>query len=76
MGLSDRGSLLMRMWRSRYRVAMMAFVSLLLPGCGLLIDAVEQVWPVTGNRVDIICERERVQVGLSSCCRQFNGGPA
>ena len=65
MGLSDRGSLLMRMWRSRYRVAMMAFVSLLLPGCGLLIDAVEQVWPVTGNRVDIICERERVQVGLT-----------
>jgi ABC-type amino acid transport substrate-binding protein len=36
-----------------------------LPGCGLLIDAVEQVWPVTGNRVDAICTRERVQVGLA-----------
>lgn len=43
----------------------MALLGLLLPGCGLLIDAVEQVWPVTGKRVDIICERERVQVGLA-----------
>ncbi|CAE6772760.1 MAG: transporter substrate-binding domain-containing protein [Nitrospira sp.] len=55
------------MWmrRSGYRVAMMALLAPLLPGCGLLIDVVEQVWPVTGNRVDIICERERVQVGLT-----------
>jgi hypothetical protein len=35
------------------------------PGAGLLIDAVEHVWPVSGNKVDIICERERVQVGLA-----------
>ncbi|MEZ4285053.1 MAG: hypothetical protein R3B08_10260 [Nitrospira sp.] len=30
---------------------------------GLLIDAVERVWPVAGNRVDIICARERVKSG-------------
>ena len=50
---------------SRVRVGWMAVLCLCLPGCGLLIDAVEHVWPVSGNKVDIICERERVQVGLA-----------
>ena len=26
------------------------------PGCGLPIDVAEQVWPVAGSKVDIICE--------------------
>lgn len=51
--------------RSRGWLACTAVLCLFLPGCGLLIDAVEQVWPVTGNRVDAICTRERVQVGLA-----------
>ncbi|MGZ8383391.1 MAG: hypothetical protein ACXWWE_05220, partial [Nitrospira sp.] len=51
--------------RSSGWLACTAVLSLFLPGCGLLIDAVEQVWPVTGNRVDAICTRERVQVGLA-----------
>ena len=53
------------MSRMRCRMAWTGLLCLLLPGCGLLIDAVEQVWPMTGNRVEIICERERVQVGLT-----------
>ena len=63
MGISHRRSVLMR--ASRVRVGWMAVLCLCLPGCGLLIDAVEHVWPVSGNKVDIICERERVQVGLA-----------
>lgn len=63
MGLSHGGSLLIgRSWRGSIGLVLFC---LLLPGCGLLIDAVEHVWPVTGNKVDIICERERVQVGLA-----------
>lgn len=53
------------MQASCVRMGWMALLCLFLPGCGLLIDAVEHVWPVTGNKVDIICERERVQVGLT-----------
>jgi ABC-type amino acid transport substrate-binding protein len=63
MGLSDRGAILVRStWR---KPVWPALLCLFLSGCGLLIDAVEQVWPVTGSKVDIICERERVQVGLA-----------
>ena len=50
---------------SRVCLGWTAVLCLCLPGCGLLIDAVEHVWPVSGNKVDIICERERVQVGLA-----------
>ncbi len=63
MGVSDwrailiKSSLCGRVWP--------ALLCLLLSGCGLLIDAVEQVWPVAGSKVDIICERGRVQVGLA-----------
>lgn len=63
MGLLDRRPILMRAWPGR--LGWTAVLLLLLPGCGLLIDAVEKVWPVTGNEVDTICTRERVQVGLA-----------
>ncbi len=63
MGIPDRRSILTG--ASRGWLGCTAVLCLLLPGCGLLIDAVEQVWPVTGNKVDAICTRERVQVGLA-----------
>lgn len=63
MGILDRRSILTGV--SRGRLGCTAVLCLLLPGCGLLIDAVEQVWPATGNKVDAICTRERVQVGLA-----------
>jgi ABC-type amino acid transport/signal transduction systems, periplasmic component/domain len=63
MGILDRRSVLTCASRSWLGCA--AVFLLLLPGCGLLIDAVEQAWPVTGNEVDAICSRARVQVGLA-----------
>lgn len=63
MGVLDRGSILRPALWSGLGGGMLSL--LLLSGCGLLIDAVEQVWPVMGNKVDAICTRERVQVGLA-----------
>lgn len=63
MGIPHRRPILIR--ASLFRLGWIAAICCVLPGCGLLIDAVEQVWPVTGNKVDVICERERVQVGLA-----------
>jgi len=63
MGIPHGRQILMS--RSRSRLGCAAVLCLLLPGCGLLIDAVEQVWPATGNKVDIVCARQRVQVGLA-----------
>ncbi len=38
---------------------------LLLPGCGLLIDAAELIYPVTSNELDRICRRQQIQVGMA-----------
>lgn len=41
---------------------------LLLPlmhGCGLIFDAMHQVYPVTTNEMDKICRRQQVQVGMA-----------
>ena len=38
---------------------------LLLPGCGLLFDAVQQIYPVTTSEIDTICRRQQVQVGMA-----------
>ena len=71
MGVSDWRAILIK--SSRCGRVWPALLCLLLSGCGLLIDAVEQVWPVAGSKVDIICERGRVQVGLA---REDRGGDA
>ncbi len=63
MGLPDRCAILIK-W-SWCAAVWLGLLSLSLSGCGLLIDAVERVWPVAGSKVDIICERGRVQVGLA-----------
>lgn len=38
---------------------------LLLQGCGLIIDAVKLVYPLTTNQLDTICRRGHVQVGMA-----------
>jgi polar amino acid transport system substrate-binding protein len=40
-------------------------VGLLLPGCGLVFDAVEMVHPLTRDELSAICSREQVRVGIS-----------
>jgi polar amino acid transport system substrate-binding protein len=39
---------------------------LLLPGCGLIFDAVQLVYPVSTNELDAICRRGKVQVGMAA----------
>lgn len=38
---------------------------LLLQGCGLIIDAITMVYPLTKNELDRICRRQQVQVGMA-----------
>lgn len=38
---------------------------LVFPGCGLVIDATQQVWPYTADQADSICQRGRLQVGIA-----------
>ncbi|TAJ27693.1 MAG: transporter substrate-binding domain-containing protein, partial [Nitrospirae bacterium] len=48
------------------RVRLCALVlGLALQGCGLAIDAVQQVWPRAVDEVDGICARGRVHVGVA-----------
>lgn len=48
-------------------LASFAFVILgtLLPGCGLVYDAVELVHPLTRDELSVICSRARLRVGIS-----------
>ena len=41
------------------------FCILFLQGCGLIIDAIQWVYPVTTNELDRICRRQQVQVGMA-----------
>jgi ABC-type amino acid transport substrate-binding protein len=34
-------------------------------GCGLVVDAVQLVWPITTNELDAICDRGQVRVGMA-----------
>lgn len=38
---------------------------LVFPGCGLVIDAAQQVWPHTADQADSICRQGRLQVGIA-----------
>lgn len=62
MGILDRRSILIRRMT---RVLLPTVWCAALSGCGLLIDTIEQVIPVSANEVETICERGRVQVGLA-----------
>jgi ABC-type amino acid transport substrate-binding protein len=39
---------------------------LFLPGCGLIFDAVQLVYPMSTNELDAICRRGKVQVGMAA----------
>lgn len=63
MGVSHWRSILGR------RAAQFAWtlpLALLLPGCGLLIDAIEMVRPIATDEVQAICLRQRVQIGMAA----------
>jgi polar amino acid transport system substrate-binding protein len=36
-----------------------------MPGCGLVVDAVQLVWPVATNELDAICARGQIRVGMA-----------
>ena len=46
---------------------LVALVLMILPlqGCGLLFDAVHNIYPITANELDRICQRKQVQVGMA-----------
>jgi ABC-type amino acid transport substrate-binding protein len=46
------------------RLLCLALLSL-LQGCGLLLDAVQLVYPLTTNELDRICRRQQLQVGMA-----------
>lgn len=45
----------------------MAFCLILMTtsACGLVVDAVQSVWPIATNELDAICTRGRVRVGMA-----------
>ena len=40
-------------------------ICLFLQGCGLLLDAVQYVYPLTSDELDRICRRQHIQVGMA-----------
>ena len=50
---------LMRKWAS---LLLMAFM---IQGCGLVVDAVQLMWPIATNELDAICSRGQVRVGMA-----------
>ncbi|THJ23618.1 MAG: transporter substrate-binding domain-containing protein [Nitrospira sp. CG24D] len=52
-------------WDRVSPVAALLFLLPLMQGCGLLFDAVQQIYPVTTNELDRICRRQQVQVGMA-----------
>ena len=47
------------------RLMLICLLALLTQGCGLLIDAVTSLYPLTTNELDRICRRHQVQVGMA-----------
>lgn len=47
------------------RLTLFCLLTLLTQGCGLVIDAVTSVYPLTANELDRICRRQQVQVGMA-----------
>lgn len=62
MGVSDRHTILTQGILTR--LCLLIF-GLAMPGCGLVIDAVQQVWPITSDQPDSVCRRGRLQVGMA-----------
>lgn len=47
------------------RLMLFCVLTLLTQGCGLLVDAVTSIYPLTANELDRICRRQQVQVGMA-----------
>lgn len=43
----------------------LVILGMLLPGCGLVFDAVESVYPLTRDEVTTICAQRQIRVGIS-----------
>ena len=46
-------------------VLFLVILGLLLPGCGLIFDAVELVYPLTRDELSTICDQRQIRVGIS-----------
>lgn len=46
-------------------VLFLIILGLLLPGCGLIFDAVELVYPLTRDELSTICAQRQIRVGIS-----------
>ena len=40
-------------------------IVLMVQGCGLVVDAVQLVWPIATNELDAICARGKIRVGMA-----------
>jgi ABC-type amino acid transport substrate-binding protein len=45
--------------------ASLLFIALMVQGCGLVVDAVQLVWPIATNELDAICARGQIRVGMA-----------
>jgi len=45
--------------------ATLLLIALMVQGCGLVVDAVQLVWPIATNELDAICARGQVRVGMA-----------
>lgn len=54
-----------RLWNPIGPTIALLLIFPLMPGCGLLFDAIHQIYPVTTNELDKICRRQQVQVGMA-----------
>jgi polar amino acid transport system substrate-binding protein len=50
---------LLREWAS------LLLMTFMVEGCGLAVDAVQLVWPIATNKLDAICARGQVRVGMA-----------
>ncbi|MEK7235402.1 MAG: transporter substrate-binding domain-containing protein, partial [Nitrospirota bacterium] len=45
--------------------ASLLLMAVMIQGCGLVVDAVQLVWPIATNELDAICARGQVRVGMA-----------
>lgn len=45
--------------------ASLLLMAFMIQGCGLVVDALQMVWPIATNELDAICSRGQVRVGMA-----------
>ena len=53
-------------WRKMFRITTLLICAALMPGCGLIVDAVQLIYPLSTNELAAICRRGEVQVGMAA----------